>query len=152
MAPMIMKTQAITSMCGLLFFVLLVSWVVFQAEVDGAHDHEDTGDHFDERAVEISEARIMGGESGRGQHREAMADCVEHVRPGEPERERAGGAEPDIGVRYRACGLNDAGRYLGILLRPGRLGTIKRHATDARHGEDCDGQDHDTDTAHEGEL
>ena len=104
-----------------------------QREADSRERHEDDRDAFDGRAVEVAEARVMGGKTADGHRGEGMADGVEGVHASEPVGDAAGGGEAQVDEPQRLGRLGDARRELGVLDRPRRLGAIELHSADAEH-------------------
>ena len=109
-------------------------------EVHAGNQHEDDGDRFDGRRVEIAEARVVGREAAEAHCRKGMADRVEPLHAGPLVGQHAGHRDADIDKPEAFRRLGDARGHLGILHRPRRLGLEHLPAADAEQRQDRDGQ------------
>ena len=118
-----------------------------QREVDAAEQHEQHQNHFNGGAVEIHNARIVGGKAAGRHRREAVKNGVERRHAREPEGGGTQHHEADVDIPQRLGGFLDARREFAVLHRARRFGLVKLHTAHTQHGQDGHRQYHDAHAA-----
>ncbi len=114
-----------------------------QGHRQGTEDHEHHGSHFHGAVLEVTEARIVGGEPARGHGAEGVADRVEPGHALDLVDQGAENGDAGVDEPEHLGRLRDPPRQARVLDRPGHLALVELHAAHAQQRQEGDHQHDD---------